>query len=57
MLTICCDCTTAYSPGAPCCPQCGSTNAVVQGSREHEAWLAKSKTKRKNVTETPDVAG
>lgn len=57
MLLICCDCTTAYSVGAPACPQCGSTNAVEQGSPEHEAMQAKSKTKRKNVTGAPDVAG
>lgn len=52
MLLICLDCTTAYSVGAPGCPQCGSTNAVEQGGLEHEAWQAKSKPKpRRNVTE------
>lgn len=61
MLLVCCDCTTAYSVGASRCPQCGSTNAVEQGSPEHETWLAarEAKTKgRKNSTPgTSDAAG
>lgn len=33
-LWICEDCTTAYAPGAPRCPHCGSTYAYEQGSSE-----------------------
>lgn len=31
MLWICNSCTAAYSPGAPRCPQCGSTDYLEQG--------------------------
>lgn len=47
MLLICCDCTTAYSVGAPKCPQCGSTSFVEQGSPEHLALLAPAPAKAK----------
>lgn len=54
MLWICTDCTTAYSVGAPKCPQCASTTFVELGSAEHEQWLAarnKPAAKVKNVKE------
>lgn len=50
MLLICCDCTAAYSVGAPRCPQCGSTRCVEQGSPEHEALLAKAQAKPRRAT-------
>lgn len=34
MLWICDDCTTAYSPGAPRCPHCGSTSHHDQGDND-----------------------
>lgn len=32
-LMICQGCTTAYGPGAPCCPHCGGTDAVEEHAR------------------------
>jgi len=32
MLWICQSCTTAYSVGAPACPQCGSTEYAEEGA-------------------------
>jgi hypothetical protein len=32
-LLICLKCTTAYSVGAPCCPNCGGKKSVEQGSK------------------------
>jgi uncharacterized OB-fold protein len=44
MLLICVSCTAAYAPGQPCCPQCGGTEAVEQGSADHIAMLSAAKT-------------
>ncbi len=43
MLWICTSCTAAYAPGQPCCPQCGSSEAVEQGSADHIAMLSAAK--------------
>ncbi|NUS79156.1 MAG: hypothetical protein HOV70_23560 [Streptomyces sp.] len=33
-LWACTECTARYSVGAPCCPQCGSTDHVEEGSQD-----------------------
>jgi hypothetical protein len=34
MLWICQGCTSAYSVGAPACPQCGSAEYLEEGAEE-----------------------
>jgi len=36
MLWVCQACTTAYSVGAPACPQCGADDHVDEGARTVE---------------------
>lgn len=55
MLLICKACTTAFSVGAPKCPQCGGKKWCEQGSKDHLAMPAAAASDTPDGGETPDV--
>jgi len=56
-LWICKGCTAAYSVGASCCPQCGSTKSVEEGSRAHLAMLDKAAPPATAETSSIEASG
>lgn len=54
MLWICKGCTTAYSVGAPVCPQCGSKKHAEQGAKDDPTLAPAPVEAPETPEETPD---